>query len=452
MEKYFNINHKNSFTAVNLFSSAVCTLNCKYCFIPKTEPMKFLHQELVRCLKNKTLVNNLKKIYGTNLKHLGFWGAEPTITLKDITKIIPEIIRTFPKLEMIDFSTSLLTKPNYIIDFIDLLAKQKKRLKIEIQISVDGPAFITDVNRIKGASKKVPENFYKIIKEINKIELDKLEINFRIKSTFTIDNIRMLNKNSQLTKQYFKYFYQIGKEFKKINKKKEVSFENSFPPTLCLPGKYTSDDGRELAIFFKNLAKIDYLSSHHIRIKEILDFINNSFVKISSPTCSGGKSTIGLGIKDDLHACHRSFFLNHKEYSESISQDKKIENWDVSSFEKGNIGLLVDKFIVNINDEKEVIRWQYVMRNYHDFNRLRINYVIAIVKELALCGQASNQYLVDNKLCMAFAIFISSVLASCPLESLLNVGSLYFPPLSVIRLFSNGAFSELLKQFSKNEF
>ena len=159
-------------------------------------------------------------------------------------------------------------------------------------------------------------------------------------------------------------------------------------------------------------------------------------------TCSGGDSNLGAGIKSDIHICHRSFFFNHPEYIESILSQKDINNWDVSLFQRDRIDLVKERFIVDTSDEKEKARFFYVMRNYHDFWRLRISYVVAMLKELVLAGQASKWYL-DERLATLFAIFVNTGL-SCPMENLLNTGCVHFTPLSLLRLFGNGAFEELL--------
>jgi len=448
--KHFSMNRRGSFTAAEILSSAFCPLDCKYCYVPKTNSMKSLHKEIIRSLEDNSYIKTLEKVYGNNLKYLSFWGAEPTVSFEKIGRIIPQIFIKFSKLKSLNFSTSLMTNPNYILNFINLLINQNKKLQLNIQISLDGPAFITDINRIKGASKKVPENFCWIIKELNKTKFTNLNIRFRIKSTFTINNIRMLNRSPGLIKEYFKYFDKIEKDFKKLNKNKEITFTNSCAPTLSLPGEYTSEDGKELAVLFKYLRKRNCPNVYYLRMKKVFGSKDMLFVKPHMFTCSGGRNNIGLGIKGDLHICHRSFFLNNKEHLDSILKQNKAENWEINLFEQDKAKLIANNFIIDIDDEKGKIRWQYVMRNYHDFTRLKNNYTIAMLKELALCGQANKQYLVDSNLCRLFAIFVNTAV-SCPEAHLLNTGCVYFLPVSLIRIFANGVFLGFLKQFLKDE-
>ena len=106
-------------TAVEIFSSALCSLNCKYCYIPKTDSMRKLQKDVVKKLENKTFIQDLEKFYGKNLEYLGLWGAEPTLTLDLISKAVPNLMEKFPKLKNISFSTSLMTNPDIILSFIN---------------------------------------------------------------------------------------------------------------------------------------------------------------------------------------------------------------------------------------------------------------------------------------------------------------------------------------------
>ena len=450
-------------TAVEIFSSALCSLNCKYCYIPKTDSMRKLQKDVVKKLENKTFIQDLEKFYGKNLEYLGLWGAEPTLTLDLISKAVPNLMEKFPKLKNISFSTSLMTNPDIILSFIKVLKKIKKRLILDCQISLDGPAFITDVNRIKGAAQKVPENFFYIVKELNKINLRNLNIDFTFKSTLTLNNIRMLNAKPLKIKDYFDYFETIFQRYKRENKNKKVKLNPSSTPTLTVPGKYTSTDGKGLAVFFKNLRILakknkekhywrhvkNSLNTYTYRFDKIFNLQNELFTKPWMFTCSGGDSNFGLGIDNDAHICHRMFFLNKREYIDSIFSQKNIENWDVSLFNKGNIDLINDKYTTNVRNKKDWNRVLYILRNYHDFTRFRNSYIMATLKELALCGQADKRFLKDDNLCLMFAIFINSAL-SCPAENLLNTGAIYFTPVSIFRLFANGAFFEILKDHYEN--
>lgn len=72
-----------------------------------------------------------------------------------------------------------------------------------------------------------------------------------------------------------------------------------------------------------------------------------------------------------------------------------------------------------------------------------MGYVNAMVMELALAGQADHRYLDSDELRTLFALFVNTGLG-CPIENILNTGSIHFTLLSMLRMFGNGAFQELL--------
>ncbi len=428
--------------AAEQFSSGVCNLSCKYCYIPKSEEMYSLHKEIVEKIKNGDWLESLEAAYGEELEFLGLWGTEPTSTLDLIP--IEVALRKFPKLKNISFSTNMMADVYSIKRFIEKMQGVGKEIEFKCQISIDGPAFITDINRSEGAAAKIPENFLNLVRKLNKISFDKVKVRFDVKATLSLDNIRMLNREPEKIKEYFDYFDGIEKAFKHINKHKNVTFNNCCSPTLMVPGKYSSDDGKDLAKFFELLREKKYPNTYIFRLKRIFDYQFELATKPSMFSCSGGDSNLGIGIKDDLHICHRSFFFNYQEYIDSILKGTGTKNWDVSLFEEGRINLINNNFIVDSKNEKDKTRFLYVMRNYHDFWRLKISYSVAMLKELIACGQASKVYL-NNDLAVTLGLFMNIGL-SCPMENLLNTGIVHFSPVSTFRLFANGAFEVILRQ------
>ena len=72
--------------AVELLTSGYCPFNCEYCYIPKSDKMKSLHQEITEKLVNDTFLDYLFKFCGQDLKHICLWGTEPLLTLPIIKK------------------------------------------------------------------------------------------------------------------------------------------------------------------------------------------------------------------------------------------------------------------------------------------------------------------------------------------------------------------------------
>ncbi|GAJ01924.1 unnamed protein product, partial [marine sediment metagenome] len=100
-------------------------------------------------------------------------------------------------------------------------------------------------------------------------------------------------------------------------------------------------------------------------------------------------------------------------------------------------------YIVGIDDEAELARFNYVLRNYHDFWKIQVGYLKAMLGELALVGQASRAYLDNDNQGTLLALFVTSCLG-CPVENILNTANVHLAPVSLLRMFGNGAFEEIL--------
>jgi len=437
---------RNRIVASEILTSGFCPFNCSYCYIPKTDMMKQLHERIVESLESGRFIDTLSKLYGKNLQSLGLWGTEPLLTLPIIQKYVPTLLERFPRLNELSFSTSMMYKPGVLVDFIKSLTPTRP-FKLKVQISLDGPDFITDVNRMKGAAEKIPENFLSVVKSLNDVDLDQLSVEFKWKVTFSIDNIKLFVEQPGKIDEFVAYFEDINRRFKEVNRNRRVSLlYGTYCPTLVVPGKYTSSDGRLFARFLDLMYGKGYKDSYYYRLKRL---IRNSgeTLKRHVFSCSGGDSNLGVE-PDTFHICHRTFYYDDDEYIQSVLKTN-IENWDVSNFTRGAVDYMRKFYIVPVDDEYEQARFFYVLRGYHDFWKLQISYVTTMVRELALIGQASKIYL-DDDIALMFALFINSA-TSCPMENLLNTSAIHFQTISMIRMFANGAFERILKEVLKDE-
>lgn len=430
--------------AAEILTSAWCPLGCRYCYIPKTKAMKDMHRQVITDLRSMKALQALQALAGSSIETLSFWGTEPALTLNLLANQADSLVEMLPKLKKISFSTSMvLSKP--ITKFVRAMAPFN--LEFDIQVSLDGPEFITGENRFPGASKQVPENMLSFIKSINGLEFVG-DVNLRWKATLTADNLRAMVSLPTRIDEYNSYFKQINGEIKAIltNKKIVMGYE-SYIPTLAVPGTYTSEDGKLFAEFLKLMHSKGYKTTYDARLKRIANFGDELQAKKAMFTCSGGDSNIGLSPR--MHICHRSFYLDNPAYIDSVFE-QDVDNWDISNFKRGNLDLLKQYFVVDAQDEYEVARFRYVLRGYHDFWHMQVSFITFLMKELALSNQSSERFLCDDAYTELFALFVSTGL-SCPMEAILNTGCVHIVPVSLLRMFGNGAFEELLDELSRGK-
>ncbi len=442
--------------ACEIFTSAICNLNCKYCYIPKTSFLKDIHENIISKIDSGEYIEDIYTIYGDNLTSLSLWGTEQTLVLDHISKILSKLFDKFAKLNTFSFSTNLIGDINSIISFIECLPKNKK-IRLKMQVSIDGPPIITDINRGSGTTEKIINNLKLFGEQIGNKDIGDIHISISPKATWGANNIEYFSKDIKKIYEYVDFCNNLCSTVEKYNNR-NLHIDMFSPVTLAVPGKYTVQDGKNWATVCeyinevdKNCFKFDGIykswNAYKLRFHRIMSYIQELFKKPSMFTCSGGDSNWQIDNEKNLHICHRSLFSNIPNYIEEVMKTD-IENWDISNFESGTLELMNNRYITDINDQSEIDRFVYTMGGYHNFLKFKVNCTIPLIKELMLCGQA-EEYFKNNDLCMLLSIFLNSAL-SCPAESLLNTGNVHIQPISIVRMFANGAFSNILNGYLKD--
>lgn len=424
----------HSFKGVRLLTSSSCPFDCEYCYIAKSESLKAKHEKILNFLKEGTFIEKIKSnVEPTQIKVLSFWGAEPGVTLDLLTDKLDLIVKEFPNLKRVSFTTSMMT-PGTISRFIK--AASANDLEVEITVSLDGPSFVVDKNRFEGASEKVPRNLFSVVSELGELQTPVL---FKWKSTLTSENIARMCEQRRVD-EYIDYFKKINERFLKISGEHTILAERSFFPTLALPGNYSKEDGKNFAFFLDMLHARGVKSHYYAPYYNFLSNLDSAFNK-SRITCSGGDSDLALGY-DRCYICHRSFFLDNDHYL------KEMQN------QEGQMGVARSNFIKNffmpqIDSGFEKLRYKYSLRGIHDFWKVQRVFLSSLIRELADSGKIRSVFSKDKKLRELLAYFMISNL-TCPIEGLIKGGSVYITSASIIKIMANGAFREISREVVKN--
>lgn len=454
--------------AVELFSSSVCNLNCSYCYIPKNKEMSLYHKKILEKLEDGTFIENLKALYGNDLEYLGLWGTEQTLILDRFIKIIDKYFEAFPKIREVSFSSNLIAFPERIVELSKAVDKYAKRnVVLKWQVSIDGPEWVNDVGRGEGATKKILENLDIYFNLIKDVELRKTTISFSLKPTVAIEFMEIMNDDFDKLIEWYKFFddivFKINEIIKGSKIEKRISMPDRVTPTLVVPGKYSVEDGKTLARFFRNIMRLEKLAKskkdlfHYNsyplngyvnRLANIIQNYHDISLRPQNGTCSGGDTQFGLNLEGYMFPCHRLFLFDNEDYLRSIFEgEKDINEWDVSKFSEGIVRNVKKYLVVNKNStERNIARYFYTLRGYHDNLAYKVSTTVSQIYELALAGQASRKYLECRELTELLALFLNTRM-SCPIENYLQSGSLHLPPISITRLFANGAFEVLLENY-----
>jgi sulfatase maturation enzyme AslB (radical SAM superfamily) len=440
--------------AAQLFSSGFCNLNCTYCYIPKTPLLNKIHKTILKKIHTGQFLIELQDLYGTDLTSISHWGTEPTLTIRQFKTFYNEAVKIFPKLKEISFSSNFMTNPSNLIKFVTKDLSTERPLEINIQVSIDGPSWITDKNRGLNTTKLITDNVIKATKEIsskNKIH----KIHFHVKSTIGADDIKTLTNIDHLH-EYYEFFDNFMTTWLDQIHDKQTTMSRVCDPTIVIPYNYTTEDGINFTKLIQNqvcLQQNKYKtisipeSSYYQRIKDKSIFFKEFFTKQKMFTCSAGDSMLALGDKSfQLHSCHRSFFMTHPEY-EQETEKQQLNKITKNGNELERNQLLLQTNTCNSTDNFSVIKMLYNNRAINDFTKQKQSNCIAMIIELAKCGQISTCYTNENA---AYLLSMLVQLNDCPMNNIIASGSSLIPSISVCRLFGNGTaeniFTRLLRR------
>lgn len=437
--------------AVEIFSSAWCNLSCSYCYIPKHQFISEIHKNVIKSIKDGTFLENIYQKFGTRLEALTHWGTEPTLTVMYFKEFYERAIELFPNLHKIQLSSNFMTNPQSLVDFIDNLPRSRK-FNIDIQMSLDGPYWITEKNRGKDSTDIIIKNIYYFINEINKKNISHTII-CHFKPTVTAEQIGVLTDLKEMN-EYYLFFDKIFSKMLSLNVENICKISMGADPTIVCPGEYNKQDGINFNKVYLNQLELNKQnnykcirmvdSNYYQRFIRVLNFIDEIYTKHLMSTCSAGDSQFGIDHKNHLHPCHDSFYINYKEYRDALKSDNsRLLNEDLMT--QTSILQFLNNALIYKNDKEELYHYLRRMRSYHDFMKQKMASIAAITYELADCGLISECYK-DWDLAEKVGIFIISSF-SCPLNAVSHHGSMFLSHIDFIKLFCNGMLENFIKRY-----
>jgi len=426
-------------------------LRCKYCYIPKTDFLKDVHKVIIEKIESGEMLSDLKEIFGKDLTHISHWGTEPTLTVKKFKDFYKQAIEEFPNLENITLSSNFMTNPENLVEFVlDVLPKERV-FNIDLQVSLDGPAYITDANRLGGATDQIIKNCIYVTNELNlrnKIH----KISMHLKPTIGVDVIKILTDLDKMA-EYYSFFDEFVSDWVAVGN--NINISRACDPTLVTPFDYTAEDGKNFYKLLLNqieLKKNKYKSisspesNYFERFRSRLWFYREFHTKHRMFTCSAGDSQVGVGdFPNTIHACHRTFYLDHDEYV-GAAKEYGLDKLTLQGIDSGRSDLLANGYIVDVKNDERLIKMLYKSRAHHDFTKQRISFGVASVLELAKAGQVSACYN-DKQMAVLLAYF--SQVFDCPMDNVVLTGSTILKSIPTFRIFGNGVFENILDRILK---
>lgn len=439
-----------------LYSTAVCNLNCRYCYIDKNPSLIKIDELLDKSfLETKDYYFNFaKKIFlKEKLKEVQIWGGEPSIRLDRTYFTIKKLIEYYPNLTNFMMSSNLATETFFdqFYGFLEVLGQYPERkFTFQLQLSIDGPSKINDLNRGKGVTEIFTKNFLKLLESSPSIlnNLKNITLKLFFKPTLDASSIKQLQRKKDIIKyyQFFEIYQDLYERIAGIEP--FISFDPGIPNTAC-PSPHTVEDGKLFANLVKLTREIEQenLEKKYFKFyKNITPFGNNRFKNkcdlYNCGICGTGKSVIGLLPNEIISTCHNGFTQLLSDYKifcmDHIEEvDRTI---DFNLFVSGSINNdMVFSYEKLSEYEKSVESFynssqSFILQNY-----------IGVIQFLAMNNQVDLKYnnFEDAK---KAAIEFYGRTCICLRDHIGSTGSKYIPPVGLFKLLLNGAMDYLIKE------
>lgn len=464
-----------NFESVTLFTSALCNLNCKYCYIckDKTGCLKQIDKDLEEDFKNRAQLKSVLNYHPKmkdNLCHITLWGGEPTLHLERFIDQVEDWFEAFPNLKGFDISTNF-TIPGTIPQFERMLDKVSKcydarrnngkKFEFDLQMSIDGYRELNDFNRGQGTTDKFLKNY----KELLKIKYDQKNINIiaHTKPTLAKETFHFLDTKEKVYKWFEFLDQELGRPWIEAGEP-FIFFQSMF--NCAQPAEWTQEDGYEFAKLMENIYNLTpkikknlpswsnvetFIPMANLTLQYIeqrdepIKTLDQLRARYRKPDC-GGTCGVFTGQIVPIHGnkftmCHRGLYDAYVDYyNDLLSRTESLNG-------------LTDKFYNQPN-----LDWTYTKEEYHEMEEMLTPCVfcannrdytdlIIQIREQAFAGIIDPKYKNVEEIENTLGYFMGN--SYCVQDAFLVNGSYTTRSMLEVPLLYNGAMDVALKEIER---
>ncbi len=433
----------NDRSTLVLYTTAVCNLNCNYCYIDKNPALVEIDKILDESFKGTYYFDFAKEMFPDplQLKRVETWGGEPFLRMDRLYETMHYLIPHYPNLSSF-FSSTNFCFDEWLDQFYGLL-KQFERypdriFSYDLQMSLDGPEWITDKNRGKGTTAGCLANFEKLAQTIGNNLPSNVTLTMFFKPTLDVDTLQELSSRSKII-EYYQFLDNL------VLKVKQLGFSNVIMnpsvPNLACPSPVLKEDGEFFAKVCQMCRQIEADNADH-SIFQCYETITPFWYgnegetsltfRHSNFTCGTGYTVLGLLPNKRVSACHNGFV-------DLISEYKKLSTGNHGN-STINFNIFMDDYISRLTSTKEGYeQYEAQMSCYNcPGTSARLANIVSVIHSLAQAGQIESRYK-DLDEALKAAIFYQSHTSYCVRDNMSVNGSLTLIPVGMIKLLFNGA-------------
>ena len=465
------------FSCITVFTTALCNLNCSYCYICKDKNggLKQIDDDLQKCFDENFYIKQVLDIdpnCHNSIDTISLWGGEPFLGIYRFIDHIPDFFKNFPNITTIDFSTnmSLSDHPERLCDLVQVIEKnyyllnasqKKQKIRISGQISIDGYKEMNDTTRGLGVTDKIYQNWEKFV---NMVDFDKSKIffHFTTKSTFSKDSWHFVDTAEKAFKWCESFDKNLYQPWRKS--KCKVIYEHGFWNN-AMPSEYSQKDGLKYAEVTK--AFVDAYEKVHNELPSFKNYktivaealgpvglLEENYQKdfsLLTKSMSCKKCGMGCGVfsynlvpipNGKFTMCHRGLFDSYTDYINNMNQQEHLNGL-------ANLWSSIDAKKYWIFDKEEILQMHNTINKLYEYtNYTFYTDLIQQVKNYADSGLIDSKYQNISEIEPTVSILLSR--SQCIQDCFIFGGSWTTRTPLEIPLFYNGSMDLIVNEIKRN--
>ena len=421
-------------TNLSLYFSSDCNMACTYCQINKHKPCMAANNAVIREKMAsgeyaQNIINKFKPLKDV-IDNISLWGMEPTINADLFRAAVFPLLDEYERVNNIMFSTNSWLGYARIYEFIAALDEycraHDRHITLDLQISIDGPAWINDASRRKGTTA----NTLQVIRDLASLLPRDLavDIYMHTKPTLDVSFMREMVADNDKLLEWYHFFDDMQDEVLRLCGNPNMRINLAQTPTLVNPGTHTQEDGRTLAAFIRALRHIDTTQFKHYKhpliyqvMRGLVDAVDVNTYGAASHwgCCSAGRYTANVDMNGDLFSCHGLFSYGYMQPESSIAGAHTTTR------------------------DGDSQRLQYVDLLWAEYPESRRAFAEIIIRSLAESGQIDACYRTDKR--MRDMLYYALGGVYCQYGHLEMTQSIWAYCTSQFKYFGNGAMQEVLR-------
>ena len=420
---------------------------CTYCYIHKNKSRMVNYNKKIRDSIDDgsfsgSIIKNFAD-YQDQLEHIALWGAEPTLNAEYFSKFAVPLFDYFPNLNEVMFSTNALRGAEAIDMFISTMNNYSKehdrRMKLELQFSLDGPDYINDSSRHPGATRSTLKAIKDVVTKYKDLD-GKFTMTLTTKATLTTQWMEHLADNPDKMLEYFQFFAKLQHEMEEISQTRNIRLYLTAYPTVVDPGEHVIEDGIRFAKFIKALRQVDVSKcspyQHPLFLQCTKTYHINEYEltpPVGTYACAAGLASWSVDCEGNIMACHRTY---DNLYMGTSLSELFCDDTSTRGDSKNRLNLAMS-------------RLDYQNRVFHRSQNSRRIFLSYILRGLVMAGQVDEKYL-EPLMLEKLHRAIGDV--TCFIGQGEMTGSIYLTTASYIHLFAHGALEELFDYYEETIF